>query len=280
VTDVNPRAVKVLLVNDDGIDAPGIQALRHEIDPVCDLLVVAPMSERSGAGCSLSLNHEMAVERRLDGDRHWGWAVDGTPADCVKFALTALGGYRPDIVLSGINRGRNVGNSIWYSGTVAGAFEATMFGLRAMAVSLAAFRAPVNHFESAAILTRRLLPWLVTQQWKPRTLYNLNVPNLPYQELKGVRVAVQGTSFFADEFQLNREEGGTLYYRNVGEHLVLSPEPNNSDDRLVDANHPALSMLSMDLTVPMPEAAGEALEREWNQLAFGQPGVHEPGTGR
>lgn len=274
------KSVKVLLVNDDGIDAPGLQALRGEIKDVCDLLVVAPMSERSGAGCSLSLNAEMAVEKREENGRIWGYAVDGTPTDCVKFALTALNGYRPDLVLSGINRGRNVGNSIWYSGTAAGAVESTFFGLRAMAVSLAVFRNPERRFDTAATLTRQLIPWLIQQSWQPRTFWNLNVPNLPLDDVSNIRLAEQGTSFFVDEFALDREEGNMAYYKNVGERLQRSPEPENSDDLLIDEGCASLSLLNIDLTVRMPEAASEALEREWNQFVFGSPEPREPGSRR
>lgn len=271
------KSAKVLLVNDDGIDAPGLQALRAEIRDVCDLLVVAPMSERSGAGCSLSLNAEMAVERRLEDGRVWGYSVDGTPTDCVKFALTALDGYRPDLVLSGINRGRNVGNSIWYSGTAAGAVESTFFGLRALAVSLAVFRDPERRFDTAAAITRSLMPWLIEQTWQPRTFWNLNVPNVALQDVKDIRFAVQGTSFFVDEFRLDREEGPMAYYKNIGERLQRSPEPENSDDLLIDEGFASLSLLNIDLTVGTSPAASEALQREWNQLVFGRPKASEPG---
>lgn len=261
---MNISSANILLVNDDGIDAPGIQALRRELEPHCNLRVVAPYGERSAAGCSLSLSHEIAVRERFEDGRRWGWSVNGTPADCVKFALTALDGYRPDLVLSGINRGQNVGNSIWYSGTVAAALEATMFGMRAMAVSLGAFRAEVLHFDSAARLVRGLIPWLLDQPWQQRTLWNLNVPNCPLAEIRGIRFAHQGTSFFVDNFAFSRSEEGVAYYRNVGEHLQLTPEPTNSDDLVLEAGSAALSLLNIDLTIEVPDVAARALEARWD----------------
>ncbi len=265
---------RILLVNDDGIDAPGIRALRDAVGNHYDVRVVAPLQEQSGSGCGLTVHSEFAVEKRGERD----WAVDGTPADCVKFALMALDGYRPDLVLSGINNGGNMGNSVFYSGTVAGAMEATFFGLRALAVSLSHRRDGHRHFETAAEVVRDLIPWLLTHAPEPRTFWNLNVPNVPFGDLKGLRYTHQGTSFYTDEFAVEREENGRLWYRNVGTHSVLTPEPSNSDDLVVDGDAASLSLLRMDLSVDLPGAAREAMEREWNQFVFGKPDVREPGT--
>jgi len=259
---------KLLLVNDDGIDAPGLAALRAALVEEYEVLVVAPLSERSGAGCSLSLNEEMAVIPREEDGVTYGYAVDGTPADCVKFALTALGGYRPDLVLSGVNRGRNVGNFVWYSGTVAGALEATMFGMRALAVSLAVYRDQERRFDAAALVAARLVPWLLRQSWQPRSFWNLNVPNLSADAMRGVRFTHQGTCYFVDEFAFSREADGVRYYKNIGSHMELSPEPEHSDDIAIEEGWASLSLLSSDLTIEMPAAAREALEREWDSLVF------------
>ncbi|MEQ8821709.1 MAG: 5'/3'-nucleotidase SurE [Sumerlaeia bacterium] len=274
MTEANFSGAKILLVNDDGIDAPGLQALRQALEGCCDLLVVAPMSERSGAGCSLSLNLAMPVQKRYRPDGSiWGWSVDGTPADCVKFAMTALGDYRPDLVLSGINRGRNVGNSVFYSGTVAGATEATFFGLRALASSLSvSAEKSEKHFDAAARMVVRLIPWLLEQDWPPRHFWNLNVPNRALDEIKGLRFTHQGTSFFVDDFVLEREEGDLLYYKNVGKHLEKSTEPADSDDIILDAGAASLSLLNLDMTVAVPDAARRALEENWNRIVFGAAG--------
>lgn len=269
---------RLLLVNDDGIDAPGIQALRRALAPHYDTLVVAPTSERSGSGCGLSVNREMAVHKRIgDNGEIWGYAVDGTPADCVKFPIMTIEGYEPDLVLSGVNRGSNLGNSVWYSGTVAGAMEATMLGLRAMAVSLSFVGEPdVWHFDAGARLALGLVPWLLAQTWEPRTFWNLNLPNIPFEEIGGVRFSRQGISFYVDNFSVSRVEGETHYYLNVGERLEESPHPPHSDDLVIEAGDASLSLLKMDLSVDLPPAAREALEREWNQLVFDRPGRLDP----
>lgn len=259
---------RLLLTNDDGIKAPGIQALHDELAPHYEVLVVAPMSQRSGSGCAVSVDKEMAVEVCRDGNgRVWGYAVDGTPADCVKFAAKVVAEFRPDLVLSGINAGSNVGNSVFYSGTCAAAIEATMFGMRACAISLAVWhgRADTWHFPVAARLTASLVPWLLDQHWSPRTFWNLNVPNVPAEELRGVRCARQGTSFYVDDLEFKREADGHRIYSNVGKTVERSIEPLNADDVVLEGGHAALSLLSIDLNVPMPAAARAALEHAWGE---------------
>lgn len=261
---------KILLTNDDGIDAPGINAMREAIADEYDVMVVAPLSERSGAGCSLSLSSEMEVRPRKDGDTVWGYAVDGTPADCVKFAVTAVPDYRPDFVLSGINRGMNAGNSVFYSGTVAGAIEATMFGLPAMACSLACWGHPVPFYEDTARVVRALLPWLLAQRHQPRTLWNLNAPNRRLDDLGRIRFTRHGTSFFRDEFKLYRQDGDSLYYKNIGTKLVACGAYEDADDRIVEQGDVSLSLLRTDLSTAAPTPNHEDLEETWNSSLDGE----------
>lgn len=257
---------KILLANDDGIDAPGILTLHEELKDDFDVLVVAPKRERSGAGCSLSLSSEMEVIPRVENGRTWGYMVDGTPADCVKFALTTIPDYKPDFVLSGINRGMNVGNSVFYSGTVAAAIEATLFGYHAMACSLACWGHPVPFYEDAARVVHHLLPWLLAQDPEPRTLWNLNIPNLHLHELGHIRLTSHGTSFFTDEFELYRQEGSSQFYRNIGTKLVNCAKREDADDRIVVQGDISLSLLRTDLTVEMPRSAARGLEKVWQDL--------------
>jgi 5'/3'-nucleotidase len=255
----------LLLTNDDGIDAPGIQALRNALTNDYEIMVVAPLKEQSGAGCSLaSLHRELKVEERTTKEgKIWGYAVDGTPADCVKFALSAVGS-RPDFVLSGINRGMNAGNAVFYSGTVAATIEATMMGYPAMAVSLATLGE--GHFDDAAAVTAKLVPWLLKQEIDPRTFWNMNLPNLPREKMGRVRFASQGTSYFIDEFKPDHREGNETYYRNVGFKLVGCSAGQESDDRVVEAGDISLSLLQTNLSITLPKAAKQSLEQVWNKL--------------
>jgi 5'-nucleotidase len=160
----------VLITNDDGVHAPGIRALAQALASVGRVHVVAPDREASACSHSLSLRHPLRAEEIEPGVH----AVDGTPADCVNLALVELLAERPSIVVSGINRGANLGDDIFYSGTVGGAREATFFGLPSIAVSLAE-RTP-SDYAPAAAFTARLARLVVERGLPERTLLNVNVP--------------------------------------------------------------------------------------------------------
>ena len=181
----------ILVTNDDGVHAPGIQALAQALRPLGEVHVVAPDREVSACSQSLTLKHPLRAER-LDQRVH---AVDGTPADCVNLALVKLLPRRPDLVVSGINRGANLGEDVFYSGTIGGAREGTFFGVPSIAFSLAA-RAETD-FGPAADFAARLSAKVLERGLPERTLLNVNVP--PGQP-NGVAITVQG----------RREHEGTI----------------------------------------------------------------------
>src|SRR5262245_53197034 len=173
----------ILVTNDDGVHAPGIRALADAIDGLGEIFVVAPDREASASAQSLTLKHPLRAEKVDDGT----YAVDGTPADCVNLAIVKLLPRRPSLVVSGINRGGNLGDDVFYSGTVGAAREATFFGVHAIAVSLAA-RADLDYTPAAAF--SHALAGLVLERGLPeRTLLNVNVPP---GKPTGVAVTVQG----------------------------------------------------------------------------------------
>ena len=181
----------ILITNDDGVHAPGIQALAQALRPLGEVHVIAPDREVSACSQSLTLKHPLRAER-LEQRVH---AVDGTPADCVNLAIVKLLPRRPDLVVSGINRGANLGEDIFYSGTVGGAREGTFFGVPAIAISLAA-RAELD-FGPSAEFAARLAGHVLDRGLPERTLLNVNVP--PGRPA-GVAVTVQG----------RREHEGTI----------------------------------------------------------------------
>src|SRR5262245_22560370 len=182
----------VLITNDDGVHAPGIKALAAALADVAEVYVVAPDREVSACAQSLTLKNPLRVEPL--GDRVW--SVDGTPADCVNLALVKLLPRRPDLVVSGINRGANLGEDVFYSGTVGGAREGTFFGLPSMAISLAV-RGPDFDFGAAAEFAERLTTLVLDKGLPERTLLNVNVPaGAP----RGAVMTVQG----------RREHQGTI----------------------------------------------------------------------
>jgi 5'-nucleotidase len=183
----NPR---ILIVNDDGIDAPGILLLEEVARQFSDdIWVVAPDEERSGAGHSLSLSHPIRVKQR--DERHF--SVKGTPTDCALLGVyELLGDKRPDILLSGINRGPNLAEDITYSGTASAAIEGAMLGIPSVALSQVwSYQTPV-HWDTARHYTAQLLPRLLAMDWQQGSFVNVNFPHCPLADVTGVRVTTQG----------------------------------------------------------------------------------------
>ena len=188
--------MNIVLTNDDGVDADGLAALYKVLSEKHAVTVVAPAMEQSATGHSISLHEPLRAKKvALDGSGR-GYAVFGTPADCVKLALLKLLDTRPDMVISGINAGVNDGVNIFYSGTVAAAREACINGIPAMAVSMAG--RPPAHFDSAAIVIGRLLDNMTAFGFSHKTLINVNMPDLPLEEFKGVKVTRQDMAFPGD----------------------------------------------------------------------------------
>ncbi|ATQ76062.1 5'/3'-nucleotidase SurE [Massilia violaceinigra] len=177
--------MRILISNDDGYLAPGIQALAEALAAVAEIVVVAPDSNRSGASNSLSLDRPLSVQKAANGF----YFVNGTPTDCVHIALTGMLDYRPDLVVSGINNGQNMGDDTLYSGTVAAATEGYLFGIPAIAFSQVAHG--WEHIDGAARLARDIVLRRFDELPSPYLL-NVNIPNLPYEALTTVRATRLG----------------------------------------------------------------------------------------
>ena len=180
--------MRVLVSNDDGVDAPGIHVLARHLATVGDVVVVAPDRDRSGASNSLTLDQPIRVTK-LDDHRY---RVAGTPTDCVHLALSGLLDVEPDIVVSGINNAANLGDDVIYSGTVSAAMEGRFLGLPAIAVSLVTRDHKGEHFESAALAVMLLMRKLVIDPLPADTILNVNVPDLPWEQIRGLSVARLG----------------------------------------------------------------------------------------
>ncbi len=171
--------MRILISNDDGYYAPGLLALVDAMRSLGDVTVVAPDRDRSGASNSLTLDCPIRVTEMDTGF----YRTSGTPTDCVHVAITGLLEYEPDIVISGINAGANMGDDVIYSGTVAAAMEGRSLGLPAIAVSLASWQG--SHFNTAAEMTRRIVVGLLERPMPDHTILNVNVPDVPLSEIKG-----------------------------------------------------------------------------------------------
>lgn len=203
--------MRILLTNDDGIHAPGLRALHNAVQSVGEVFVFAPTTEQSGVAHSITLLTPLRAHRLKTPGGLEGMAVDGAPVDCVRLAVKELVDPPPDVVISGINIGANEGLNAFYSGTVAGALEGGLLGVPSMAVSLEYTDSP--HFDVAGEWTLRALD-LLRRITSPRApVLNVNIPALPAEKIKGLRITRQGL-YGADEGYEHREDprGGSYYW--------------------------------------------------------------------
>lgn len=241
--------LNVLLTNDDGIDAPGMRALIRGAAPLGNLYVCAPVAEQSAMGHRVTVFTDLRVESREVAGAHAAYAIYGSPADCVKFMMTAdLAMARPDLVISGVNNGSNTGCNICYSGTVAAAQEAALFNVPAVAFSLCYdFGGETPDYSAAeehiAVLARHALNGL------PRgSLLNVNVPNGPAERVRGIVVTRQGSSWFSDIFErMGADTAGGDLYRNVGSKLIPDDE-DGSDSWAIHHDRISVTPLRFDRT--------------------------------
>jgi 5'-nucleotidase len=243
----------ILVVNDDGVDSPGIIALADGLRPLGDVTVVAPDEDRTGVGHSISVRHPVKVAR-VEGRSVTTYSCSGTPADCVIVGARDLCAGRPDIVVSGINRGANLADDVNYSGTVAAALEALLLGIPSMAVSLAASWpkvAPTHEWEGAARFARELVEMLLRTPLPADTLLNVNVPNLAYERVRGVRFTRQGRKRYRDRLARENADGaradGASYYWVWGGYDADEDDPE-TDMHAVKSGYVAASPLRLDRT--------------------------------
>ena len=235
----------LLLVNDDGIDAPGYRALYRALRAASGLpvLAVAPAQERSGASHAISIDRPLlALPRREAG--FFGFAVDGTPADCTKLALERLCTSAPSMVVSGINRGPNVGRSIFYSGTCGAALEAAVAGIPAMAISRQLGATADSEAEAAAFAAELVVRVLAKRQPKG-SMVNLNLPATSRATWKELRLAKHRLSGFKETYTPVRATTGGTAWRLHGEWIAKAED--DDDAGALTAGHPVLTLLRPDL---------------------------------
>ncbi|MFA7268744.1 MAG: 5'/3'-nucleotidase SurE [Sterolibacterium sp.] len=248
--------MRILLSNDDGYFAPGIESLARALAEIAEITVVAPERERSGASNSLTLDRPLSLRRAANGF----FFVNGTPSDCVHLAVTGMLDSLPDMVVSGINRGANMGDDTIYSGTVAAATEGYLLGVPALAVSLTSKIG--DHYETAARVARQVVERfqrgdLLNAEGEP-LLLNLNVPDIPYEQLKGLRVTRLGKRHKAEAVvkqQTPRNE--TVYW--VGAAGAAQDAGEGTDFHAVANDYASLTPLQIDLT----HAAQIASVKRW-----------------
>jgi len=232
--------MRVLLTNDDGIQSEGIRALRSEFTRnSASCLTVAPSREQSGTGASITLHHPLRVHKIAARE----YAVDGTPADCVKAGVVLLSKKRPDVVVTGINPGCNLGVNLLSSGTVSAAMEAYSLGIPAVAVSIIAGKN--LHYDYAAALAYKLAKACLAA--KRVLLLNVNIPDIAPEKIKGIRLTSVGRARFAETFRRRKDPRGNVYYWLDGQIEDAVPDPR-SDYRAVKDGYVSVTPLRLDLT--------------------------------
>jgi 5'-nucleotidase len=263
--------VKVLLTNDDGIQAIGLNAMRRALLelPGIDLAVIAPDSNRSATARSITTRKPLWVEEVEFGDGTTGFATDGTPVDCVRFAALGLVESRPELIVSGINQGSNLGDDITYSGTVAAALEGIVLGIPAIAASQQSARGRLDFragdewraedFEQAAAFVARVVEELEEVPMPEGTLLNVNCPA---GEAKGAKACRLGKRIYRDQLELAEESDGRRRYRIYGDEPGFHHE-DGTDFAAVADGHVAVTPLHFDLTdqAGIEELAGFDLDR-------------------
>lgn len=238
--------VRILVTNDDGILADGIRALASELSSLGEVVVVAPDRERSATGHAITVLRPLRVEKITIPDVNAeAWAVDGTPSDCVKLAVEALLDRRPDVVVSGINRGPNLGTDVLYSGTVSAAVEGAICGLPSLAVSVAAFEN--CNYGFAARFGTRMVSKVLEKGLPPDTLLNINVPSVDEQDIAGVAITRLGARKWKDVFDRRVDPRGRTYYWMAGD-VVECDEDEDIDAVAIRSNQISVTPIHLDLT--------------------------------
>ena len=235
---------KILVTNDDGIFAPGIYALWEAMQEIGDVTIVAPDSEKSAVGHAITITDPIRVEKIQRKNGFEGFAVKGTPADCVKIAGRSLMKSPPDIVVSGINSGANVGSNIIYSGTVSAATEGTILGIPSVAISLNSIKG--GDMTASQKVAGTVVKKVLENGLPSGILLNVNVPNISEEAIKGYRITKQGKLVFTDRFEKREDPRGKFYYWMKGE--IINDTNSESDGYAIQNDYVSITPIHYQLT--------------------------------
>jgi len=242
--------MNILISNDDGIHANGIKALSEELSVDYDVYIIAPNQERSAAGHSITLNSPLRVEEieAKYGSKR-SWSVSGTPGDCVKIGVSAIlaENEKPDLIISGINHGPNLGHDILYSGTVSCAIEGAMMNIPSIAISLNSFKPSFEDLKFSAEFISSLIPKLDRFKFPEKSILNINIPGIAKDDITGVAVTEMGGRMFTDNYEKRIDPRGKVYYWMAGK-LTTEKDNDNTDITAIRQNKISISPLSFNLT--------------------------------
>ena len=253
--------MRILVTNDDGVQSDGLFALRNALAQIGDVTVVAPERQQSATGHAITLHKPLRLSPVTLRDGSPAFASNGTPSDCATLGIYEAMGGDVDLVVSGINHGPNLGWDIHYSGTVSAAIEAAIIGKSSLAVSVATWDADV-HWQPVADFAAKLAQWLTVHPLPPNTILNVNAPNLPQPEIKGVAVTTQGRRQYVDRIEKRHDPLGRPYFW-LGGSLAeeAAGAEDGSDVRAVADGFLSITPIHLDMTAYalMPDL------REWEQ---------------
>lgn len=242
--------MRILVTNDDGIHGPGLHALVRAVRHLGEIKIIAPDRERSACGHAMTLHDPLRVKEAREPELldYEAFTVNGVPVDCVNVGLTVLYPDGCDLILSGINNGPNLGFDITYSGTVAGAMEGTINGIKSIAFSMANFvdGAPL-HFETGEQWISENIDRLVKTELPPLTLLNVNIPALAIPEIQGEKVTVMGQRVYEDRVEARQDPWGRTYYWQGGV-VVMRPDTPGTDVHAASQGFVSITPVSLDWT--------------------------------
>ncbi|MDD3593340.1 MAG: 5'/3'-nucleotidase SurE [Candidatus Gastranaerophilales bacterium] len=240
--------MKILIANDDGIQALGIATLAKALCKEHEVYIIAPDQERSAAGHALTLNMPLrVVDVNIGIDVKKAWAISGTPGDCVKIGVTAILDEKPDLIISGINHGPNLGSDVLYSGTVSAAMEGAVLGFPSIAVSLADLYGNSYNFNPAAEFMAKFINKIDNINFPKKTILNINIPAAELEDMNGIEVTRLGTKVYTDEYEKRLDPRGKVYYWLAGEVKHDSQE-KGTDIYAVRDNKISITPVTFEMT--------------------------------
>ncbi|KNF07440.1 5'-nucleotidase SurE [Gottschalkia purinilytica] len=239
--------MRILVTNDDGIDAIGLKELARSLTDIGEVVVVAPSEEKSAISHAITMHHPLRISKidnYIDGVE--AWSITGTPSDCVKIAIETLLNWKPDIVISGINNGGNLGTDVIYSGTVSAAIEGALHGISAIAVSAVAKDGKLN-YKTSSYYILKLVKMVIKNSDSNNFLININIPSLDIDNIKGIKVTELGVRKYDNSFIERKDPLGRQYYWLSGS-LADVENKDESDIKAVEDGFISITPLQTDLT--------------------------------
>lgn len=250
--------MRILLTNDDGVYAPGLAALEQQLRHLGEVVVIAPATEQSGVSHSITFLTPLVGQMIHRDGRPWAWAVEGSPADCVKLAIAELLRDDPvDLVVSGINNGLNAGINVLYSGTVAAAIEGAFFGHTSIAVSLE--YSPDADFQSAAVIAKNLISGVIKQPESKGRLFNINIPTAATEGPAELSVVPMGLAQYGNRYEKRCDPGGREYYWAL---WAEPEEPPTETTDITELRRGKVTLTSLQFDMTHHESIEKM--REWN----------------